>query len=111
MRRQSLTHLLVALALSSVAAPAWSAGEILLVSGRWDNTVLAIDLGKAMDPANDGTQNAIINRVRVTPDIDAKGTGAADTPASGQPVNVVLSPDRRYAYVVNHSGSVTPEAA
>jgi len=111
MRRQWLTHLLVALALSCVTAPAWSAGEILLVSGRWDNTVLAIDLGKAMDPANDGTQNAVINRVRVTPDIDAKGTGVADTPASGQPVNVVLSPDRRYAYVVNHSGSVTPEAA
>jgi DNA-binding beta-propeller fold protein YncE len=84
---------------------------LLLVSGRWDNTVLVIDLGKAMDPANDGTPNAIINRVRVTPDIDAKGSGVADTPASGQPVNVVLSPDRRRAYVVNHSGSVTPDAA
>ena len=73
--------------------------------------MLAIDLDKAMIPANDGTPNAIVNRVRVTPDIDAKGTGAKDTPASGQPVNVVLSPDRRYAYVVNHSGSVTPDAA
>ena len=64
-----------------------------------------------MLPANDGTPNAIVNRVRVTPDIDAKGTGVADTPASGQPVNVVLSPDRRLAFVVNHSGSVTQEAA
>src|SRR6185369_3485475 len=93
------------------ASAAWSAGELLLVSGRWDNTVLVIDLGKAMDPANDGTPNAIVNRVRVTPDIDAKGSGVADTPASGQPVNVVLSPDRQRAYVVNHSGSVTPAAA
>jgi hypothetical protein len=84
---------------------------LLLVSGRWDNTVLVIDLGKAMDPANDGTPNAIVNRVRVTPDIDVKGSGVADTPASGQPVNVVLSPDRRRAYVVNHSGSATPDAA
>ncbi len=77
----------------------------LLVSGRWDNTVLVIDLAKAMEPANDGTQNAIVNRVRVTADI------APNTPASGQPVNVVLSPDRRFAYIVNHSGSVTTKAA
>jgi DNA-binding beta-propeller fold protein YncE len=94
-----------------VVSTAWAAGELLLVSGRWDNTVLAIDLGRALDPANDGTANAIVNRVRVTPDIDAKGSGVADTPASGQPVNVVLSPDRRRAYVVNHSGSVTAAAA
>jgi len=93
------------------APMAWAAGELLLVSGRWDNTVLVIDLGKAMEPANDGTPNAIVNRVRVTPDIDAKGNGVADTPASGQPVNMVLSPDRRRAFVVNHSGSVTPAAA
>ncbi len=95
----------------ALASAAWAGGELLLVSGRWDNTVLVIDLGKAMDPANDGTSNAIVNRVRVTPDVDAKGSGVADTPASGQPVNVVLSPDRRRAYVVNHSGSVTPAAA
>ena len=86
-------------------------GPFLLVSGRWDNTIVVIDVQKAMDPANDGTANAIINRVRVTPDIDAKGTGVKDTPASGQPVNVVVSPDNRYAYIVNHSGSVTPAAA
>ena len=111
MRKQLWTRGLCAAVLALTVAPlAWAAGELLLVSGRWDNTVLVIDLGKAMDPANDGTPNAIVNRVRVTPDIDVKGSGVADTPASGQPVNVVLSPDRRYAYVVNHSGSVTPEA-
>ena len=112
MRRQLWTRGLCAAVLAMTVAPlAWAAGELLLVSGRWDNTVLVIDLGKAMDPANDGTPNAIVNRVRVTPDIDVKGSGVADTPASGQPVNVVLSPDRRHAYVVNHSGSVTPAAA
>jgi DNA-binding beta-propeller fold protein YncE len=95
----------------TIPAPAFAAGETLLVSGRWDNNILVIDVDKALLPANDGTPNAIVNRARVTPDIDAKGTGAADTPASGQPVNVVLSPDRRFAYVVNHSGSVTPDAA
>ena len=112
MRRQLWTRGLCAAMLAMMVAPlAWAAGELLLVSGRWDNTVLVIDLGKAMDPANDGTPNAIVNRVRVTPDIDVKGSGVADTPASGQPVNVVLSPDRRRAYVVNHSGTVTPDAA
>ena len=108
----ALRRVVAAWALVAIGAPAaHAAGELLLVSGRWDNTVLVIDLDKAVIPANDGTQNAIVNRVRVTPDIDAKGTGTKDTPASGQPVNVVLSPDRRYAYVVNHSGAVTPEAA
>jgi DNA-binding beta-propeller fold protein YncE len=75
--------------------------DVLLVSGRWDNTVLAIDLARAMNPANDGTANAIVNRVRVTPDI---AQGSERVPASGQPVNVVLAPDGRLAYVVNHSG-------
>jgi hypothetical protein len=78
--------------------------------GRWDNTVLDIDLDMAMDAVNDGTNRAIINRVRVTPDIDSKGAGKADTPASGQPVNGVLSPVGRKAYVVNHSGTATEAA-
>src|SRR5262245_33724906 len=90
------------LGLSACASPPQ---HQLLVSGRWDNTILVIDIAKAVDPANDGTQNAIVNRVRVTPDI------VPGTPASGQPVNVVLSPDRRFAYIVNHSGIVTKEAA
>lgn len=105
------TRWLFGLCVAAFAPTVWAAGELLLVSGRWDNTVLVIDLAKAMDPANDGTSKAIVNSVRVTPDIDAKGSGVADTPASGQPVNVVLSPDRRSAYIVNHSGSVTAAAA
>ena len=103
--------LFAALLCFTIPAPALAAGETLLVSGRWDNSIIVIDVDKALLPANDGTSNAIVNRVRVTPDIDAKGTGVADTPAGGQPVNVVLSPDRRLAFVVNHSGSVTQEAA
>ena len=96
--------LALGLLLTLGATPA-TAAPYLLVSGRWDNTLVVIDLAKAMEPANDGTPNAIVNRVRVTPDI------APNTPASGQPVNVVLSPDRRHAYIVNHSGSVTTKAA
>jgi YVTN family beta-propeller protein len=96
----------------SAAMPdaARAAGPYAIVSGRWDNTVVVIDLGKAIDPANDGTANAVINRLRVTPDVDARGSGVADTPASGQPVNVVIPPEGRFAYVVNHSGRATPAA-
>lgn len=82
--------------------------EYLLASGRWDNTVVVIDIEKALIPANDGTPNAVVNRLRVTPDVDANGTGKADTIASGQPINVVIAPDNLRAYVVNHSGSATP---
>jgi len=67
-------------------ATAVTAAPYLLVSGRWDNTILVIDLAKAIEPSNDGSSNAIVNRLRVTPDI------APNTSASGQPVNVVLSP-------------------
>ena len=80
--------------LLALCAPAATAAPYLLVSGRWDNTILVIDLAKATESANDGTPNAIVNRLRVTPDV------APGTPASGQPVNVVLSPDRRLADVV-----------
>src|SRR5213593_1763604 len=96
---------LVGLAVVLVSG-AEAAGPFVLVSGRWDNTVVVLDLAKALDPAN-----AVVNRLRVTPDIDAQGTGRADTPASGQPVNVVIPPQDRFAYVVNHSGSATEAAA
>jgi DNA-binding beta-propeller fold protein YncE len=83
----------------------------ILVSGRWDNVVSVVDLRQALDPKNDGTPQAIINRIRVTPDVDADGDGIADTVASGQPVNVVIPKAGRYGYVVNHSGRATPAAA
>jgi len=97
-------------ALASTALPAW-ADDFFLATGRWDNTVIVIDLEKAIDKANDGTPNAVINRLRVTPDIDASGSGTADTVASGQPIVVTVDDEKRRAYVVNHSGKSTPEQA
>lgn len=97
-------------ALASTALPAW-ADDFFLATGRWDNTVIVIDLEKAIDKANDGTPNAVINRLRVTPDIDATGSGKADTVASGQPIVVTVDDEKRRAYVVNHSGKSTPEEA
>src|SRR5688500_5518490 len=86
-------------------------GPFLFVSGRWDNVVSIVDVLTALEPANSGTSAAIVNRVRVTPDIDAAGAGAADTPASGQPVSLAVDAERGLAYVVNHSGRATPAAA
>src|SRR5215213_6022206 len=83
----------------------------ILVSGRWDNVVSVVDLRRALDPNNDATSKAIINRIRVTPDVDTDGDGVPDAIASGQPVNVVIPKAGRYAYVINHSGRATPEAA
>jgi DNA-binding beta-propeller fold protein YncE len=80
-------------------------GPFLFVSGRWDNVVSVVDVPAALEPANNGTPAAIVSRVRVTPDIDP------GTPASGQPVSLVIAADRRLAYVVNHSGRATPAAA
>ena len=85
-------------------------GPYLFVSGRWDNVVSVVDVAAALKAGPGGSPAAIVSRPRVTPDIDG-GTGRAGTPASGQPVNLVIAADRRLAYVVNHSGRATPEAA
>ena len=91
------------LAAGLAAAPARADGPHVLVTGRWDNTLIVVDLARAADPRNDGTPNAVVNRLRVTPDIVVDG---AAVPAAGQPVNVVVGPNRDVAYVVNHSGRV-----
>lgn len=98
-------RLAAALLAASASCVAARAETYFLATGRWDNTIVVVDLARAMDRANDGTPNAIVNRVRVTPDLPG---GAI---ASGQPVNVVVSADRRRAYVVNHSGPATEAAA
>lgn len=84
------------------------AKDYFLASGRWDNVVLVIDLAKAMDPANDGTPKAVVNRLRVTPDIQVDGKTVI---SSGQPISIAIAADERRAYVVNHSGRTKPEAA
>jgi len=111
-----MTRNFAALSTSTLALLLASAGPILakdylLATGRWDNTAIVIDVEKAVDPANDGTPKSVLNRLRVTPDIDANGTGKADTIASGQPIIIAIAPDNKRAYVVNHSGKSKPEDA
>lgn len=83
----------------------------VIVSGRWDDNVAVVDIEKALLPANDGTNRAVISRPRVTPDLDPDSDGVADSRASGQPVTVAVDANGRYAYVVCHSGNATPAAA
>lgn len=102
MVRTMMSALLAATALGTPAM----AKDYFLASGRWDNVVLVIDLERAMDPANDGTPNAVVNRLRVTPDIEVDGRTEI---ASGQPIIVTIAPDHKRAYISNHSGA-TPAA-
>ncbi len=106
MRTKSFALCVGAVAAAIIAPGGASARDYFLASGRWDNVVLVIDLKKALDPANDATSNAVINRLRVTPDIKVKGE---TVPASGQPIIVTISPDQKRAYVSDHSGR-TPAA-
>jgi DNA-binding beta-propeller fold protein YncE len=93
---------------AAMGTEAVAAGPYALVTGRRDPAVTVIDLGKALLPANNATANAVISRARVTPDVDTDGDGVADTPAAGLPSNIVIPPQGRYAYVVNHAGTATP---
>lgn len=95
-------------ALCALGGTETMAKDYFLASGRWDNVVLVIDLEKAIDPANDGTPKAVVNRLRVTPDIEVDGKTVI---ASGQPISIAIAPDNRRAYVVNHSGRTRPDAA
>ncbi|SEF94147.1 WD40-like Beta Propeller Repeat [Bosea lathyri] len=101
--------------LTGVTALSFSGGtqgamakDYFLASGRWDNVVLVIDLEKAIDPANDGTAKAVVNRLRVTPDIEVDGKTVI---SSGQPITIAIAPDYKRAYAINHSGRTRPEAA
>lgn len=92
-----------------LAEAAWAAGPFALIAGRRDPRVVIVDIERALNPANNGTANAVVARVRVTPDVDTDGDGTADGPASGLPSNVVVAPDGRTAFAVNHGGNATPE--
>jgi DNA-binding beta-propeller fold protein YncE len=83
-------------------------GPYFVVSGRWDNNVALVSLNAALDPSNNLTDRAIVSRIRTTPDIEF---GGRRVPASGQPVSVAIPAAGDIAFVVNHSGTVSPQAA
>ena len=70
------------------------AGPFALVAGRRDKELVIVDLQRALEPKNSGTNNAVVARV----------------PVGSLPSNVIASPDGRTAYVVNHAGSADQQA-
>jgi len=76
-----------------------SDNTFILATGRRDPRMYAIDLQKALRPENNNTPNAIVSRSKVALDrLDGK--------LLGDPANIVISEDRKTAYVVNHHGAI-----
>ena len=94
MNRSSFVALALLSASSSALARPW-----VLVTGRRDPRIYAIDLRAALRPANDGTPNAIVSRSLTSP-------AHLDGRLLGDPANIVLSQDQRTAFVMNHHGAV-----
>jgi len=71
----------------------------ILATGRRDPRMYAIDLQKALRPENNNTPNAIVSRSKVALDrLDGK--------LLGDSANVVISEDKKTAYVINHHGAI-----
>src|SRR5260370_36112690 len=85
------------------------------MTGSRERRGIGVDIGKSTDPANNGTQKAVISRVRISPDVpaiepsryDAKYIGATRIPAQALPNNIILGPDGK-AYVSDHAGVSRP---
>jgi DNA-binding beta-propeller fold protein YncE len=84
------------------AQPGGGDGPYALVAGRRDSNITAVDIGRALDPANDGTPNAIVSEAKTAPDENGE--------PRGDPANVMVTPDGRTAIAVNHAGNADQEA-
>jgi DNA-binding beta-propeller fold protein YncE len=83
----------------AVADAALAAEKYILATGRRDPRIYAIDFNAALNPQNNNTPNAIVSRSKVLPD-------RLDGIPIGDPANIVLSEDKKIAYVVNHLGAI-----
>ena len=68
--------------------------DLALITGRRDKELVVVDLQRALDPKNSGTNNAVVARV----------------PVGSLPSALLASPDGRTAYVVNHAGAADQAA-
>jgi len=90
----------LAFLVSLIAADAvWAAEKYILATGRRDPRIYAIDFNASLNPRNNNTPNAIVSRSKVLPD-------RLDGTPIGDPANIVLSDDKKIAYVINHHGAV-----
>src|SRR5882762_7571123 len=100
MKRIRIVSLIAFPLLLLVAADIALASDLfILATGRRDPRIYAIDFNAALKRQNNNTSNAIVSRSRVHPD-------RLDGTLVGDPANIVLSEDRRTAYVINHHGPV-----
>jgi YVTN family beta-propeller protein len=71
----------------------------ILATGRRDPRIYAIDLQEALKKQNNNTPGAIVSRSKTALDrLDGK--------LLGDPANIVVSEDRKTAFVVNHHGAI-----
>jgi DNA-binding beta-propeller fold protein YncE len=95
----SWTLFFVAVLTLCLANVALAASDYVLVTGRRDPRIYAIDMKAALRPENSGTGKAIISRSLVNPPrLDGK--------LLGDPANIKLSADQKTAFVMNHHGAV-----
>src|SRR5215467_6663437 len=87
------------LSILAAAEPVLAGDSFILATGRRDPRIYAIDFKAALRPHNDKTPNAIVSRSKVQAD-------RLDGTPVGDPANIMLSDDRRTAYVINHHGAV-----
>jgi hypothetical protein len=87
------------MALALMAAEAAFAKSYILVAGRRDPRICAIDFEAALRTENNTTPNAVVSRSLVSP-------RRLDGMLLGDLANIVLSADQRTAYVMNHHGSI-----
>ena len=87
------------LSMLTAAEVALADDTFILATGRRDPRIYAIDFRAALKRHNNNTSNAIVSRSKVHPD-------RLDGTPVGDPANIVLSEDRRTAYVINHHGPV-----
>jgi DNA-binding beta-propeller fold protein YncE len=71
----------------------------VLVTGRRQPLMYAIDLQAALEPRNQGTPNAIVARSKTALD-------RLDGRPLGDPANLAISEDGNTAYVINHHGAI-----
>ncbi|HMG55582.1 MAG TPA: hypothetical protein VK601_18920, partial [Kofleriaceae bacterium] len=71
----------------------------ILATGRRDPRMYAIDLQRALAPANQNTPNAIVSRSK--PALDR-----LDGRPLGDSANIAISEDGKTAYVINHHGAI-----
>src|SRR5437763_15713293 len=87
------------ISLLAAADAALADDRFIPATGRRDPRIYAIDFRAALKRHNNNTPNAIVSRSKVHPD-------RLDGVPVGDPANIVLSEDRRTAYVINHHGPV-----